>query len=212
MMSAVVPTSPNLTRVRSQVSAGERAQLLDQRGAVIWLTGLSGAGKSTIAYALERSLLTANKLAYVLDGDNLRHGVCADLGFSAADRAENQRRTSEIAALFADAGLLVITALISPSRAARAAARDRCPAGGFIEVFLDVPLAVCEQRDPKSLYARARAGELPGFTGIDAPYEAPETAELTLDTSALAVEACVAQIERYLADHGFFAGASGARA
>ena len=164
------------------------------RGAVVWLTGLSGAGKSTIAHALERALAGAGRPAYVLDGDRLRQGLCADLDLSPAGRAENVRRVGEVAALFADAGLVAIAALVSPYRADRARARASVPPGAFVEVHLDVPVAVCERRDPKGLYRRARAGELPGLTGVDAPYEAPQAPELALDTDALSVDDCVARI------------------
>ncbi len=194
----------NLTTQRSRVSADERAVLLGHRGAVIWLTGLSGAGKSTIGYALERSLMDGRRLAYVLDGDNLRQGLCADLDFSPEARRENVRRTGEVAALLADAGAIAIVALISPYRADRARARSLIPAGDFVEVFLDVPLAVCERRDPKGLYRRARAGVIRDLTGVGAPYEAPETPELVLDTDASPVEACVARIAQHLTDRGVF--------
>src|SRR5690606_21478204 len=160
----VPPDSRNLTLQRSLVAARDRAALLGQRGAVIWLTGLSGSGKSTIAYALERRLTGARRLTYVLDGDNVRHGLCSDLGFSPEDRTENIRRIGEVAALFADAGLIIITSFISPYRSDRELARSRAAAGSFIEVFLDVPVEVCERRDPKGLYKKARAGETPQFT------------------------------------------------
>jgi len=153
--------------------------MLGQRGAVVWLTGLSGSGKSTVAYALEQVLSTRARPSYVLDGDNLRHGLNGDLGFTAADREENIRRVGEVAALFADAGLIAIAAFISPYRRDRDCAR-RMAAGRFFEVFCDTPLAVCEARDPKGLYRRARAGEIRGFTGIDDPYEPPESPELTV--------------------------------
>lgn len=152
-------------------------------GAVIWLTGLSGAGKSSLATALAEQLTARGYGCYVLDGDALRTGLNADLGFSPADRSENVRRAGEVAALFADAGLICIAALISPYRADRAAARRACKAG-FHEVYLSADLQACEGRDPKGLYRRARAGELPAFTGIDAPYEAPEQPQLQLETGA----------------------------
>ena len=150
---------------------------------MVWLTGLSGAGKSTLATAVEAALIRAGHAACVLDGDNLRHGLNADLGFSPEDRRENIRRAGEVAALFADAGLIVIAAFISPYRAGREAAREAIGAARFLEVFLDAPLAVCERRDPKGLYRRARAGEIAEFTGISAPYEPPEAPALTLDTA-----------------------------
>lgn len=152
------------------------------RGATIWFTGLSGSGKSTVAASCERRLLDVGRPAYLLDGDNLRHGLNADLGFSAADRSENIRRVGEVARLFADAGVIALVPVISPYRADRARARAAHDEVGlpFLEVFVDTPLDVCEARDPKGLYAKARAGELEGFTGIDDPYEAPDAPELRL--------------------------------
>jgi bifunctional enzyme CysN/CysC len=152
------------------------------RGATVWLTGLSGSGKSTVAAACERSLVRAGRPAYVLDGDNLRHGLNADLGFSAADRAENVRRVGHVARLLADAGVIALVPLISPYRADRDLVRQLHAEAGltFLEVFVDTPIELCEQRDPKGLYAKARAGEITGFTGIDDPYEPPLTPELRL--------------------------------
>lgn len=151
-------------------------------GATVWLTGLSGSGKSTVAVEVERVLVAAGRPAYLLDGDNIRHGLNGDLGFSAADRAENVRRVGHVARLFADAGLVAVVPLISPYRADREAVRALHAEAGlpFVEVFVDTPIEVCEQRDPKGLYARARAGELRGFTGIDDPYEPPTAPELVL--------------------------------
>jgi bifunctional enzyme CysN/CysC len=154
-------------------------------GAVVWLTGLSGSGKSTVAVEVERLLVASGRAAYLLDGDNLRHGLNGDLGFSAEDRSENVRRVGEVAALFADAGVVAVVPLISPYRADRDRARRRAAVAGapFLEVHLDVPLEVCESRDPKGLYARARAGELSGMTGIDDPYESPLAPELVLSAA-----------------------------
>lgn len=182
------------------VDRGQRASIKCQEPCVIWFTGLSGAGKSTLAEALERSLLAAGRHTYLLDGDCLRQGLNRDLGFSEADRQENIRRAGEVAALMLDAGLIVIAAFISPFRTDRDAVRARVP-GRFIEVFVDTPLTVCEQRDPKGLYRRARAGLIPDFTGIDSPFEAPQAAELRIDTSQCAVEAAVLQILDYLRSH-----------
>lgn len=166
----------------------------------MWFTGLSGSGKSTIAAAVEAELVRRGRFCYRLDGDNIRHGLNADLGFSAEDRHENIRRIGEVARLFADSGAVALVSFISPYRADRDRVRqmhETVAAGGasppvrFIEVFVDTPLAVCEDRDPKGLYKKARAGELKGFTGIDDPYESPEQAELVLKTAEMGVEACV---------------------
>ncbi len=164
------------------VARGDRWAAHGLRGATVWFTGLSGAGKSTVANAVAAALLAARRPAYLLDGDNIRHGLNADLGFSAADRTENVRRIGEVARLMADAGLVVLAPVISPYRAGRDAVRSAHAAAGldFFEVHVDTPLAECEARDPKGLYARARAGTLTGMTGIDDPYEPPETAELVI--------------------------------
>lgn len=170
--------STNVTWHEGEVGRADRPT----RGATVWLTGLSGSGKSTVAVALERLLVAQGRPAYRLDGDNLRLGLNADLGFSASDRDENVRRAGEVARLLADAGVVAIVPLISPYRAGRDRARGVHAAAGvpFVEVFVDTPIELCEQRDPKGLYAKARAGEITGFTGIDDPYEAPEAAELRL--------------------------------
>ncbi|HUH00382.1 MAG TPA: adenylyl-sulfate kinase [Kofleriaceae bacterium] len=208
-----MPPARNLTRHRGNVTRDQREGLLGQRGAVIWLTGLSGSGKSTLAYALEsRLVLEERHPAYVLDGDNVRHGLCSDLGFSPGDRDENIRRVGEAAALFADAGVIAIAGFISPYEQGRERARDRAGASCFIEVYLDVPVSVCEERDPKGLYKKARAGEIPNFTGVSAPYEAPADPELRLDTAALDVEECVDQIVEYLRAQGFLAAPEAAPA
>lgn len=162
------------------VGPEDRARLLGHGGGLVWLTGLSGSGKSTIARRLEQRLFARGVLAYVLDGDNLRHGLNGDLGFSAADREENIRRTGEVAKLMVDAGLLVITALISPFRDDRDRVRALLPEGRFLEVHVATPPAVCEERDPKGLWKRARAGEIKDFTGLDSPYEAPSAPELVV--------------------------------
>jgi adenylylsulfate kinase len=201
----------HLTLHPSAVPAATREQLFGQRGCVVWLTGLSGSGKSTVAGAVEARLVAAGHAAFVLDGDNVRHGLCSDLGFSPADRAENIRRVGEVAALLADAGLVTLTAFISPYRADRERARQAVGGERFLEVHLDVPLAVCEQRDPKQLYKKARAGELTGFTGVDAPYEAPERPDLALDTSALAVEECAAALVDLLRQRGLLRDVDAAR-
>jgi bifunctional enzyme CysN/CysC len=171
-----------------------RAVAKGQRPCVVWLTGLSGAGKSTIANLVERDLHAGGRHTYLLDGDNLRHGLNQDLGFAAADRVENVRRTAEVATLMADAGLIVIVAMISPFERERQLARELVSAGEFFEIFVDAPLHVAEARDPKGLYARARRGELRNFTGIDAPYERPEAPDLRLDTAALSAEEAAAEV------------------
>jgi bifunctional enzyme CysN/CysC len=183
-------SSPNVVWHESEVPREERWHAAGVRGATVWLTGLSGSGKSTVASALTRLLTARGVLSYTLDGDNLRHGLNGDLGFSTDDRAENVRRVGEVARLFADAGVVALVPLISPYRAGRDHARALHDAAGlrFIEVFVDTPIEVCEQRDPKGLYQKARAGELKGFTGIDDPYEAPLQPELVIpggDVSAV---------------------------
>lgn len=195
--------SRNLTQTHSAVAATQRAQLLGQRGAVIWFTGLSGSGKSTLAYALEERLTEMGKLTFALDGDNVRLGLCKDLGFSAEDRNENIRRVGEVAALFATAGLLVLTSFISPYRRDRAMARD-ISKNSFIEIYLDVPVAVCEERDPKGLYKKARAGEIKNFTGISDPYEKPLEPELRVNTHSMKLDECVDKIIDYLDTEGYF--------
>ena len=187
-------TSPNVVWHAGHLGRGERTAALGHRGATVWFTGLSGSGKSTVATAVEKLLVEAGRPAYVLDGDNIRHGLNGDLGFSAADRDENVRRVAEVGRLFADAGVVALVPLVSPYRAARDSARALHDAAGldFFEVFVDTPLELCERRDPKGLYAKARAGEIRGFTGIDDPYEAPLAPELRLvpgdgDADAMAV-------------------------
>jgi adenylyl-sulfate kinase len=176
------PRSANVVWQRGHVDRAQRWAALGHAGATVWFTGLPASGKSTVAAGIEARLLSAGRSAYILDGDNLRHGLNGDLGFSADDRAENVRRTAEVSALLADAGVVVLVALVSPYRADRAAARAaherrRLP---FLEVHVATPLEECERRDPKGLYKRARAGELPGLTGVDDPYEPPESAEVLL--------------------------------
>lgn len=167
------------------VTREDRERLHGHKGAVVWFTGLSGSGKSTIAGALEEALHRLGVSTWLLDGDNVRHGLCSDLGFSDADRKENIRRVGEVANLMVDAGLVVLTAFISPHRAERQRVCERVGAGRFIEVFVDTPLEVCESRDPKGLYKKARAGELRNFTGIDAVYEAPESPDIHLNGEQL---------------------------
>ena len=190
--------STNLRWQTLTVDKQARIERNGHRPCVVWLTGLSGAGKSTIADLVERALHAAGRHTFLLDGDNVRQGLNSDLGFSDADRVENIRRIAEVAALMVDAGLIVLVSFISPFRAERALARGLVAENEFCEVFVDTPLAVAEQRDPKGLYARARRGELANFTGIDSPYEPPENPEVRLDTTALtpeqAAEAVVARL------------------
>ncbi len=195
--------STNITWHGGDVSAADRGNLLGQCGCVVWLTGLSGSGKSTIARSLESQLVGQGRLAYVLDGDNVRHGLNSDLGFSHSDREENIRRISELSALFAETGIITIAAFISPYRAGRALARRTVGTERFVEAYIDVSLAECERRDPKGLYKQARAGEITDFTGIDAPYEAPENPELRIATQDATPAEAAGEIMNYLADKGF---------
>ena len=181
------------------IKLADRMRILRQKPVTIWLTGLSGAGKSTIAFELERQLVAQGHACYVLDGDNVRHGLGSDLGFDPDDRHENIRRVAHVAQLMNDAGLIVITALISPMRADRAMARDIIGAGNFIETYLSASVATCTRRDPKGLYAKALAGEIPVFTGISAPYEVPLEPALTLDTEQLSLEQSCERLLQHLA-------------
>ncbi|GAK85842.1 adenylylsulfate kinase [Vibrio ponticus] len=183
----------NIVWHQHTVDKSFRANLKKQKPVVLWFTGLSGAGKSTIAGALENQLAELGYHTYLLDGDNVRHGLCSDLGFSEQDRRENIRRIGELAKLMADAGLIVLSAFISPHRAERQLVRDLLPQGEFLEVFVNTSLDVCEQRDPKGLYKKARAGEIPNFTGIDSEYEAPLKPEIDLPAGELPIEALVEQ-------------------
>ncbi|USP10841.1 adenylyl-sulfate kinase [Aeromonas dhakensis] len=176
------------------VDKQSRAEQKGQKPLVIWFTGLSGAGKSTLAGALEQALAVQGKHTYLLDGDNVRHGLCGDLGFDDAARQENIRRVGEVAKLMVDAGLIVLTAFISPFRAERELVRNLVGEGEFVEVFVDAPLSVCEDRDPKGLYKKARAGEIRNFTGIDSAYEAPEQPEIHLLNAGKAVEVLVEEL------------------
>lgn len=186
----------NITWHEGHVGRDEREALLKQKGILIWMTGLSGSGKSTVAYTLEHALVQRGHLAYVLDGDNVRHGLNKNLGFSAEDRQENIRRIGEVGKLFVDVGVITITAFISPYRADRDAARELFKKGEFLEVFCKAPLEVCEDRDPKGLYKKARAGEIKGFTGIDDPYDEPVNAEMVIETDKMSPqEATIALID-----------------
>ncbi|WP_233245020.1 adenylyl-sulfate kinase, partial [Caulobacter sp. HMWF009] len=183
LLNFALRRADNIHWQHTDVSKSSRAALKRQRGQVVWLTGLSGAGKSTIANLVEKRLHALGRHTYLLDGDNVRHGLNKNLGFTEEDRVENIRRVAEVAKLMVDAGLIVLTAFISPFQAERRAARELLEPGEFIEVFVDTPLAVAEARDVKGLYKKARAGQLKNFTGIDSPYEAPEAPELRIDTT-----------------------------
>ena len=201
MLTAMTrPKADNLTWHIGEVDKGARSAAYGHRGAVLWFTGLSGSGKSTIGHRVERMLIDRGAFAYALDGDNVRHGLNSDLGFAPEDRVENIRRIGEVSKLFADAGALVVSAFISPYRKDRDRIRSLVPEGEFVEVFVDTPLEICEARDPKGLYKKARAGEIKNFTGLDAPYEAPENPEVHLETADLSVDEAAAQVIRYLED------------
>lgn len=195
--------SQNIHFHGANVTRDEREAILGQRGCVVWLTGFSASGKSTIARRVEQLLLEQDVYTYVLDGDNLRFKLNKDLGFSAADRAENIRRVGCVAELFADSGAIVLTAFISPYRADRDAARALLPAGRFIEAFVSTSLEACEARDPKGLYKKARAGEIKEFTGISDPYEAPEAPELIVVTEGKTVDESAEQVLAHLRANGF---------
>jgi adenylylsulfate kinase len=198
----------NITWHEGHVSREARAVLLKQKGATLWFTGLSGSGKSTIAFTLEHALVQLGRMAYVLDGDNIRHGLNKNLGFSAADREENIRRIGEVAKLFADAGLITMSSFISPYRKDRDDVRALHVAAGvpFIEIHVNTPIETCEQRDPKGLYKKARAGQLKNFTGIDDPYEPPTTPELTLDATGVSPQDAAAQLIAMLKNKGILYG------
>ena len=194
----------NITWHEGHVTREERNALLKQKGCTIWFTGLSGSGKSTIAFTLEHALVQRGRLAYVLDGDNIRHGLNKNLGFSAQDREENIRRIGEVAKLFADAGVITMTSFISPYRKDRDNVRALHVEGKlpFIEIHCATPIETCEQRDPKGLYKKARAGQLKGFTGIDDPYEAPDKPEVTIDATGTSPQDAAVQLIEYLEKNG----------
>jgi len=198
----------NITWHEGHVGKEDRQKLLGQKGATIWFTGLSGCGKSTIAFTVEHALIERGQLAYVLDGDNIRHGLNKNLGFSAEDRAENIRRIGEVAKLFADTGVLTLTSFISPYRKDRDQVREIHKEAGlaFVEVLVNVPIDVCEQRDPKGLYKKARdalaAGKGMGFTGVDDPYEAPNKPEITIHNDKITPQEAAAEVLAYLEQNG----------
>lgn len=194
MTTRTIPSSTNVVWHRATVTRARREAQNGHRGAILWFTGLSGAGKSTLAHAVEEELHQRGCRTFVLDGDNVRHGLCGDLGFSEKDRIENIRRVGEISKLFMEAGVIVLTAFISPFRADRERVRGMVEHGDFMEIFCDSPIEVCETRDVKGLYKKARAGQIPEFTGITSPYEKPENPELTVNTGATALDQCVGQV------------------
>lgn len=196
------PVSKNIHWHHGKLTPENREEKLRQKGAVIWLTGLSASGKSTVAREVELALVENGKNAYVLDGDNIRHGLNKNLGFSPADRTENIRRIGEVSKLFCESNVITLTAFISPYRADRDLVRALLPQGLFFEVFCDTPIEVCEQRDPKGLYKKARAGEIPEFTGISAPYEAPAKPELVLKTGSESLEESTRRVLTLLSESG----------
>lgn len=194
--------STNVTWHAGSVTETDRAEILGCKGCLLWFTGLSGSGKSTLARALEARLAAETYPCYVLDGDNVRHGLNGDLGFSPTDRKENIRRIIEVGALFVDSGLITITAFISPYQADRDAARNRIGPGKFFEVYVATSLAACEARDPKGLYKKVRQGEIKQFTGVDAPYEAPQSPDIRIDTESISIEQAVDQLIELLRAEG----------
>ena len=192
----------NIVRHEGHVSRDERESLLKQQGVLLWLTGLPSSGKSTIAYTVEHALVSRGHLAYVLDGDNIRFGLNKNLGFSAEERAENLRRIGEVGKLFVDGGFLTLASFVSPYRADRDGVRALMDTGDFVEIFIDTPVELCEQRDPKGLYKKARSGEIPNFTGVSDPYEAPENAEMGIKPADCSPEDAAVQIIAMLEDMG----------
>lgn len=195
--------SENIVWHEHKVTKQDRAQKFVQKPCILWFTGLSGSGKSTIANAVEQMLFQNGNVTYLLDGDNVRHGLNKDLGFDDKSRVENIRRVGEVAKLFVDSGLIVLTAFISPFQSDRELVRDLVKDAEFIEVFIDTPLKVCEQRDPKGLYKKARAGEIKNFTGIDSPYEAPNLADIHIRNDNISIEKACEQIFDYLEQKGY---------
>ncbi len=192
----------NITWHEATIAQKDREQLLNQKGCVLWFTGLSGSGKSTLAHEVENVLYQRGKLTYVLDGDNIRHGLNNNLGFSPEHREENIRRIGEVSKLFASSGVIAMTAFISPYRGDRNKARELLGEGRFIEIFVECPLDVCEERDPKGLYKKARSGELPEFTGISAPYESPECPEVVVNTAESTLAECGQVVISFLENKG----------
>jgi adenylylsulfate kinase len=194
--------STNVVWHHATITREHRHQINGHKSAVLWFTGLSGSGKSTLAHAVEERLYNMKCRTFVLDGDNIRHGLCSDLGFSAEDRTENIRRIGEVAKLMTEAGVIVETAFISPFKADRNVVRNLLPHGDFLEIFCDCPLDVCEERDVKGLYKKARAGDIPEFTGISSPYEAPDNPELIINTATQTLEECTSAVIELLKTRG----------
>jgi len=200
-MTTQPPISSNVVWHHATVTRARREQQNNHRGAILWFTGLSGAGKSTLAHAVEEELHQRGCRTFVLDGDNVRHGLCGDLGFSNEDRIENIRRVGEVAKLFMEAGIIVLTAFISPFRSDRERVRGMVEHGDFIEIYCDSSIEVCETRDVKGFYKKARAGQIAEFTGISSPYEVPENPEITVRTGTVELEVCVQQVLAQLETH-----------
>ena len=201
-MSSSEHKSSNVVWHNATVTRQRREEMNGHGSVILWFTGLSGAGKSSLSHAVEEALHQLGCHTFVLDGDNVRHGLCADLGFSTEDRVENIRRVGEVSKLFIEAGVIVLTAFISPFRSDRERVRSLVPHGDFLEIYCDSPLEVCEGRDVKGLYKRARAGEIKDFTGISSPYEAPEAPELTVETGMLSIEDSAARVMALLRERG----------
>lgn len=204
----MIKKSSNVVWHQSTVTRQNRQDQNGHFSTILWFTGLSGAGKSTLAHAVEDALCKMNCRTFVIDGDNIRHGLCADLGFSSEDRVENIRRIGEVAKLFTEAGIIVLSAFISPFRADRDRVRELVPEGDFIEIYCQASLEVCEERDVKGLYKKARSGEIPNFTGISSPYEPPEEPEIIVKTGEDSLEACAQQVIEFLQERGAFQPAS----
>jgi adenylylsulfate kinase len=206
MNDRIAPTSPDVYWYAPAVTRQAREKLHGHRAFAVWFTGLSGAGKSSLAHALEARLFEMGCSTFVFDGDNVRHGLCGDLGFSETDRSENIRRIGEMVRLFVQSGVIALTAFISPFRADRARVRELLETDDFIEVYCRCPLEVCESRDVKGLYRRARSGQIPHFTGVSSPYEPPEAPELVLDTGSEPLAHCVDRLVSYFQDRSFIPG------
>jgi len=202
MTNPQAPRSPNVLWHHATVTRSDREQVNGHKSVMLWFTGLSGSGKSTVAHAVEDVLFKQGCRTYVLDGDNVRHGLNGNLGFSVEDRAENLRRVGEVGKLFVEAGVIAMAAFISPFRSERRKVRGLYPHGDFLEIYVSCPVEVCEERDVKGLYKKARAGEIKNFTGVNDPYEPPLKPEIVLKTAELRPEACVAQLLGYLRQHG----------